>query len=31
MYTLLVGNPGAEVAAVDVEHWPSSWVRPRSF
>jgi hypothetical protein len=31
MYTLLVGDPGAEVAAVDVEHWPSSWVRPRSF
>jgi hypothetical protein len=31
MYTLLVGEPGAEVAAVDLEYWPSSWVRPRSF
>lgn len=31
MYTLLVGDPGAELAAVDLEHWPSSWVRPRSF
>jgi hypothetical protein len=31
MYTLLVGDPGAEVAAVDVENWPSPWVRPRTF
>lgn len=31
MYTLLVGDPGAEIAAVDLEHWPSSWTRPRSF
>lgn len=30
MYTLLVGEPGEEVAAVDLEHWPSSWIRPRS-
>jgi hypothetical protein len=29
MYTLLVGEPGAEVAAVDLERWPSSWIRPR--
>jgi hypothetical protein len=31
MYTLLIGDPGAEVAAIDLEHWPSSWVRPRTF
>ncbi|HEX2809291.1 MAG TPA: hypothetical protein VHN80_24260 [Kineosporiaceae bacterium] len=31
MYTLLVGDPGAEVAAVDIENWPSPWVRPRTF
>jgi hypothetical protein len=31
MYTLLVGEPGAEVAAIDVENWPSPWVRPRTF
>jgi len=29
MYTLLVGEPGREVAAVDLENWPSSWTRPR--
>jgi hypothetical protein len=26
-----VGEPGAEVAAIDVENWPSPWVRPRTF
>jgi hypothetical protein len=30
MYTLLVGDPGAEVAAVDLEDWPPSWTRPRA-
>ncbi|MDQ1289447.1 MAG: hypothetical protein QG622_3013 [Actinomycetota bacterium] len=30
MYTLLVGEPGEEVAAVDLEQWPSCWTRPRS-
>jgi hypothetical protein len=31
MYTMLVGDPGAEEAALDLEQWPSSWMRPRSF
>jgi hypothetical protein len=31
MYTLLVGDPGAEVAAIDLEDWPTPWVRPRTF
>jgi hypothetical protein len=31
MYTLLVGEPGEETAAVDLEDWPSSWTRPRSY
>ncbi|HEY6797375.1 MAG TPA: hypothetical protein VI248_22085 [Kineosporiaceae bacterium] len=31
MYTLLVGDPGAEVAAVDLEDWPASWTRPRAY
>ena len=25
MYTLLVGEVGAEAAALDLEYWPSSW------
>ena len=29
MYTFLVGDPGAEVAAIDLERWPSAWMRPR--
>ena len=30
MYTLLVGDVGREIAAVDLEDWPPSWTRPRS-
>jgi hypothetical protein len=31
MYTLLVGDPGAEIAAVDLEGWPAPWTRPRAY
>jgi len=31
MYTLLVGDPGREVAGVDLEDWPPSWTRPRAY
>jgi hypothetical protein len=31
MYTLLVGEAGAEVAAVDLENWPAPWTRPRAY
>jgi hypothetical protein len=31
MYTLLVGDPGAEIAAVDLEDWPIGWTRPRAY